>query len=810
MKEFVIALRILSRNRTFTSLALMLLALGIGTSVALFNIVDSTLIHTLPFRDSERLVNLRSYWKGVARAPLSYPDFIDLKQQNSVLEKAAVFHTGNFVLSHAATSTHVRVGIISSSLFSVLGAKPQLGRDFLSDEDTPAGVHAFFPVILSHSIWNQQFSANIGVIGSSITLDGTPFTIVGVMPQDFAFPFPPAEADLWTTTAMDLLGVNGAASLATQRSAHYFQGIGLLKPGISLSSARTNMAEIGERLAQAYPDTNRNETIQVTSEADIILGNRRPQLRMLSIGIICLILICYINVATLFLSRAAGHAKDFAVQLALGASRAQIVRGVFVQCVWLTIFGTALGMAFAKGLVGFFRSQVVGANLVIPQFKWSTDVIIFIAAIILISPLMCSVGLGFTLFMRKRAPALLGSRIQGSDLRARLSNALVIGQLSLAVVLLSISGLLSRSFVALTHVDLGFTSDRVVTLDLQFPTKLYKNQQRPITLKAALLQLRQLSGVESASAVSPLPLSGNVISADFDILGQTSPKQLPSTDIFAVSDGYFDTMSLKITQGRPIVAGDELPSSPPVVIVNESLSRQFFGNQSPLGKYIRPQLSFNDDPPPYREIVGVVRDVKASGARVEAGAQVYVPYSQLPAQASTIVVRVVKDNEAVIDSIRKEMPRIDPNLALYNVHSMDKYVAISQSSVSMVATVLLFFAFVGLILASIGLYSVISYRVILRMKVFGIHLALGAPRSKIVSSVLRQALQLAAVSISIGVIAALILSRLMAALLFKIAFYDFPTFVTVIGVLLVITLAASYLPARKAVRVDPTAVLRME
>jgi putative ABC transport system permease protein len=809
VEEFAVALRILSRNRTFTFLALTLLALGIGTSTALFNIVDATLIHPLPFKGSARLVNLRSYWKGVARAPLSYPDFVDLSGQNSVLEKAAIYRTDNFALKYGSTSIHVHAGIVSSRLFSMLGAKPLVGRDFFDDEDRQAGVHATFPLILSHALWIKGFSANPGVIGSSVSLDGTLYTIVGVMPPEFSFPLPPAEVDLWTTTAVDLARPNSAA-LASQRSAHYFQGIGLLKLGVGLATARTEIDAIGGRLAQTYPETNRGETIEVTPEADIVLGDRRPQLRMLAIGIICLILISYINVVTLLLSRAAGHVKDFAVRLALGASRFQIVRGILTQCIWLSIFGAVMGLVFAKILIGFFRSQIVGADLVIPQFNWSPDVIVFIAAIVVISPLLCSVGLGFSLLIRKQLPSLLGARNDGGALRGRLGDGLVIGQMSLAVVLLCVAGLLSRSLVAITHVDLGLRSERIATLELQFPTALYKNQQRPVTLQSLLFKVRQLPGVESASAVSPLPLNGNVISADFDVLGKTSAKQLPSADMFSVSEDYFSTMGLKVIHGRPIGQQDLLPSSPQVAIINESLARRFFGDQSPLGRRIRPQLSFGEDAPPYREIIGVVRDVKANGARTEAGPQVYMPYNQLPAQAATIVIRSVNDSESVIDGARKALLQVDPNLVFYNVRWMREYVAISQASTSMIASVLLFFAFIGLFLASVGLYGVISYRVALRMKVFSIYMALGAPRKKIMSAVLKHALALSAMSMTIGLIFALLVSRLMSGVLFGVSPYDVPTLLAVIGVLSVVSLAASYLPALRAAGADPAAVLRME
>lgn len=812
LKEALVALRILARNKIFTTFAVALLALGIGTSAALFSVIDAMLIHPLPFPTSSRLVNLQAYWKGVASAPLSYLDFRDAVFSNSVFERAAVYHTGSSTLRRGDAVTHARVGFVSSQMFSVLGVTPIIGRDFSADEDLPGKIKDVFPVILSQSLWTNHFAASPQVVGSTIALDGRYFTIIGVMPKGFQFPLPPDDADLWTTIAVDLIPVDSGASLAMQRSAHYFQAIAQLKSGVSLVSAQTKMATIASRLAEVYPDTNRDETIRVIPEADYLLGDRRPQLRLIVIGIICLLLISYINVTTLFMSRAAAQAKDVAVQLAFGAKYYQLIRGILMQCFWLTLFGAAFGLALGVSSLSLLRSQVAfwtPKSFYLSQML-SSDAVIFVCVILLLSPFICGAGLGFTLFMKDQLPLLLGARTSSNELRGHLRDALVVGQISLAVVLLCVSGLLSRSLVRLIHVDLGFVPHQVITFDLQFPTSFYKTEQRSTTLMNVLSEIRSLPGVTSASAIFPLPLSGNTMSADFAMLGQTASKRRPSADLFATSSDYFATIRATMIRGRSIRLQDEQSSSSPVAMINETLAKRYFHDRNPIGEKIQPLFSIGSDVPPQREIIGIVRDINADGAREKTGPQIYIPYTQLPTQSATVVVKAANTGESVINSVRMSMKHVDPNLAFYNIRLLTDYVDLSQESDRMSALVCLLLAMVGLFLATVGLYSVISYRTALRTKEFGICLALGAPKERIISSILWYATKLVIVGTSIGVIAALIVARLISDMLFGVSPFDVPTFITVMVMICVVTIVASYIPANRAVGLDPMTILRSE
>ena len=805
-------LRVLRRNSGFAATAILTLALGIGSTTAIFSVVDAVVFKPLPFPNAGRLVRIRSVIAasgdgGVA----SYPDFLDWRARSRGFAGMAVFRTDGFNLAGSASPLHLQGAVVSAQLFSMLQAVPALGRAFLPAEDQPAAAGGADPVILSYGLWQRAFGSDASVLGRSIELGNQLFTVVGVMPRAFQYPIQAQPVELWTTIAMDAHG--GANAPAAQRGGHYLDVAGLLKPGVELRQAQTELAVIAAALNKEHPEI-KPRTVRIVPEAQSIVGPIRAPLLVLLAAVGCVLLIVCVNVANLLLARATGRRKEMALRAALGAARGRVVRQLFTESVSLGLLGGGLGLALALAstglLVRLVPAQVPRLNSIAPDGRLLAFAsLISLAAGILfgITPALRVSKVGLSTALNESSRGAGG----GGKEYSRMRGVLVVSEVALAVVLLLASGLLIRSFRRLTQVDPGFDRRNVVTLQLDLPPG-QPDSQLPAFFRDVVAQIGVLPGVRSASAVASLPLTGENARSSIEIEGQPTPMgSRPSAAFNAIEPDYFRTLGIPLVAGRDFAGRDDLKSAP-VAIVNRTLAQRFFPNQDPIGMHIRPGISNGYGPgdPPMREILGVVGDVKQGDPGAAADPEVYVPLAQCPFSSMFIVARTVADPRSIVDPVRRQVASLDKNAPIYHVETLDQYFAQSVAAPRFVTLLLSGFAALALLLASVGIYGVISYIAVQRTHEIGIRMALGARKGEIVGMVVGKGMLPALAGLAIGIAAALRLARIFSSFLYGVNSTDPLTFAAVSLILPGVALVACYIPARRAAKTDPMRSLRYE
>ncbi|MBZ5534539.1 MAG: ABC transporter permease [Acidobacteriia bacterium] len=808
------SLRMLGKNPGFTAVAVITLALGIGGNTAIFSVIDAVILRPLPFDSPERLV---AVWEssprvGVYHSTISYPDFVDWKQQNHVFERMAAFHTADFTLTGMDEPAHLLGGVVSSDLFPLLGVKPKLGRDFLPSEDS-LGTAKGRPVILSYGLWQRRFGSDSQVIGQSIVLDNQPYTIVGVMPQSFQYPIESKPIELWTTMLVDMITTDHSKPMTAQRGAHYLGAIARLKPHVSLQQARAELETIANALAQQYPDTNKYGGATAEPELDRLVGDIRPALLILFRAVGCVLLIACVNVANLLLARATVRRKEIAIRSALGASRSRIVRQLLTESVLLSLLGGVFALLLTlwgtNGLLALSPQnlpRLSGVHL-------SAHVFAFTAIASLLTGLLFGLLPAIRVSMSGAAEAINeGGRSATPDSRrhSRLRSMLGAAEMALALVPLVGAGLLMQSFVRLQRVKLGFDPAKVLTVNLALPEARYTTAQQATFFRQLLPRLGSLPGVQSASAVYPLPLGDDQISISFEIDGRpVARSEQPSTNYRTAAPDYFRTMHIPLLRGRDFTERDD-EKAHPVIIVNETFAKRFFPNEDPLGKRIKPGMSTLPGGSVMREIIGVVGDVKHRGLSYASGPEVYEPQNQMPFNGLTLVIRGDNDPRSLIGAVREQVEAQDKDLPLFDSKLMEDYLYASIAEPRFNTLLLTIFAVVALALAAVGLYGVMSYSVAQRTHEIGIRMALGAGRRDVLKLVIGQGLLIVVFGIALGLVGAGLAARMMAGLLFGVESLHPPTFVGVALLLGVVALLACYLPARRATRVDPMVALRYE
>jgi len=806
-QNFRFALRRLRKNPGFTVVAVLTLALGIGANSAMFSIVNAVLLRPLPYRDPQRLMLLAERWPQFPRLSLSYLNYKDWRDQSHSFEAIGAVRNNVMTMTGGTEAERLPTQNVTANLFDLLGIKPELGRTFSDAEDKPGAP----PVaVISHSLWERRFSSSPSVLSQTITLDNQNYSIIGVMPPrfeilqqvaDVMLPFEP-----WARTLPD------------DRSWHPgILPIARLKPGVSLEQARSEIAVIAKRLEEQYPETNTNVTSLVDPMLEQIVQNVHTALWVLIGAVGVVLLIACANVANLLLVRATGRRREMAVCIALGARPFDIVRQLLAESILVALAGGAFGLALAWAAVPLLvrlagnslpRSNSVSIDLGVLGF---TALIAFVAGILFgLAPARHT----WRIDLRET----LNETNRGGSVRAvlRTRAALVVSEIALAMLLLVGAGLLFKSFERLSRISPGFSTDHILVANIvRSPTAYSDRNVRLGFFDRLFEQISALPGVRSVGAASFLPVTGAGPALHFNIQGRPprSPQEYTIASYRAVSSGYLKALELPLVAGRWIEDRDREGASA-IVVINSSFARTYFPNQSPLGQHLQVGAMPNPDPRvPWMEIVGIVADVKQSLAS-ESSSEMYVPFRQadlvLPVLTMSLVVRTAGDPLAQTNSIRSVVHNIDPNQPVTAIRSMDENVAQSVSAPRFRTVLLSVFAGIALVLAAVGIFGVMAYSVAQRTRELGLRIALGASRGRVLQLVLAHGVRLTLVGVGIGLVATFLLTRYVSSLLFNVPPYDPMTLVGVVAALIVISLCACYLPARRATLVDPIVALRDE
>jgi predicted permease len=794
--------RQLAKSPGFTFTAVLMLALGMAASVAIFGFVDAALIRSLPYRNPSRLVSVTETTPEIPRANLSYPDYLDWKRLNSVFSSMDV-HVGRGSLLRTATGTELVSGArVSGGFFRTLAVVPALGRDFFAGEDLPDAPDT---VILSHAAWQKRFGARGDVIGQTVTLNAVPHTIVGVLPHDFQFA-PRERAEFWTT-------LRPVAGCDLRRSCHHLRGIGRLKDDVSIPAALAEMKTLASQLETQFPDSNRGQGAIVEPLSEVIVGDIRPILLVLLAGAGLLLLIACVNVASLLLVRAESRTRELAVRTALGASRGRLIRQFVTEGLVLVAAGGGLGLACASWamqlLVRLIPADMMKGMPYLDGLGLNWRVVACAAAIAVVATIVFSTTPVLRLSSSKAGMGIAaGSRGSSGNTWHRLGFKLVVLELATATVLLAGAGLLGKSLYRLLDVELGFQPDHLATLQIVVP-RSYATDERVVALGRQIVsRAAGLPGVESAGIASVLPVSFNGNTDWIRFVGRPYNGEHNEVNQRDVSPEYFRALRAKLMRGRFFTDADAA-SKTRVVIINRTLARRYFPNEDPIGKHFGDtSLSTNS----IKEIVGVVDDIKEGALDSEIWPAVYYPFEQDPDTSFSIVVRSSQTDPSVLSTLQAEIHRIDPDIGTARGATMSDRITDSPIAYLRRSSAWLIggFAAVALLLGAIGLYGVVAYSVSQRTREIGIRLAMGAQRGSVHHLILREAARVTTIGILLGLVCAVAGATLMRNLLFSTPPWDMPTLAAVAAVLGLSALLASYIPARRAASVDPVEALRAE
>ena len=804
--------RTLMKTPGFTLVALLTLALGIGANTALFSVINAVLLRPLPFAAPERLVAVRSTDQRTSTNGFAstWPDFVDWRAQQTTFEGLAAYSNRSFTLTGMGEAARLNGALITSNLFTLLGTSPQLGRQFTPEEEQP-GAHA---VLLSHGLWQSRFSGDPQIAGRTLLLGGVSYTIVGVMPQGFRFPVTGEAAELWIS-----MGIEGEGRVPrfVQRGNHWIDVIGRLKPGVTLAQAQADLGRIGEQLSKQYPDTNNSVGVATIPLMKFVVGNVSAALWTLFAAVGCVLLIACANVANLALARAATRQREIAVRAALGAQRGRVLRQLLTESMLLASGGGVLG-----ALLALWGTEAL-LKLVPPGLPRAAETTLDwrVLGFTLLVSLLTGVlfGLAPAWQMRQTVKTGLtealkdGSRGAGDSVSGgRLRNTLVVAQVSLAFCLLLAAGLLLNSFWRLQQVKPGFDPHNLLSFRLRLPDARYREPQQISDFYARLTErLKALPGVTEAAATMTMPLSGSNADVGLAIEGEPSDPNRPfpyDTNLRIVQAGYFRTLGIELLQGRDFDARDKRGATD-VVIINETLARRNFPNQNPIGRRIQPSIG-DERGMPWREIIGVVRDVRHASLSEASGAECYLTHTQSAQPGMGVAIRTTNDPHALIAAVRNEVRALDAELPVFAIKTFEEYLYESVAQPRFTTLLLSLFGVVALLLTAIGLYGVLAYGVTQRTREIGVRLALGAQPRDVIKLVLKRGLALTLLGVGLGASASLLLTRLLKDFLFEVSATDPLTFVTIAVMLLSVALFACLIPARRATKVNPLGALRYE
>ena len=796
--------RLLLRSPGFTGLAIAALAIGVGANTAIFSVVYTLLIEPLPYRDADRLAVVweHNVPRDRKNNVVSPGNFIHWREMQRSFEDMAGI-SGSVGLNFKVTLTgegepeEVPVQLVTASFFTVLGVNPAHGRPFTADEDKPNSRVA----LISDRVWRRRFRGDPSLLQRSIAVDGNPYTVVGIMPPGFSYL--DKTIDVW-------LPMGFTAQARTPRG-RWMNVAARLKPGVTFEQAQQDMARVHAELARMFPDMNTGWTARVVPLREELTGTVRPALLILLAAVALVLLIACANVANLLLARATARQREFAVRAALGAGRGRIVRQLLAESFVLAAAGGFGGLLLAWWALNMLTA-VVAEKLPIQRLEavgidggvLAFTIIVSMASGVIFGIIPALTASGSALSDALKEGGRSASTARGNRTRA----AFVVTEVALALVLLAGAGLLIRSFTHLLNTHPGFEAERTVTMDVSLPGTRYGPEGSRIEFFRRLLDRASvLPGVEAAGAVSYLPLAGLGAATRYEVVGEPpSPKgEEPVCDVRVATNGYFRALGIPLVTGRWFNEGDPNEAKNRVII-NEAMARRHWPGEDPIGKRIK--VSWNDIRED--EIIGVVGDVRHAGLETAPRAMNYWPYARFPTNTMTLTVRAVGDPTSIVSSLVSIVREQDPLLAVADIRTMEQVISDSLAERRLTMLMLTIFASAALVLAAVGIYGVIAYTVTQRTQEIGIRMALGAGQGDVLRMVVGQAIMLTLAGIAIGAAGALMLTRLMRDLLFLVGPADPVTFAAVAGLLAAVAVVASYVPGRRAARVDPVVALRTE
>ncbi len=809
--------RMLWKNRGVSAIVILALALGIGANSAIFSVVNAVLLRPLPYDQSDRLVFLNEKSPVLDEMSISYPNFLDWREHNQSFEKIGVYNRGSYNLTGAGDPERIITAQMSADMFTLLRVNALHGRVYTNDEDKPGGTPV---VVLSYGLWQRRFGGQMSILDQPITLNGKTYTVIGVMPQDYAYP---SRAEMWVPVGQ----LSDQASWKSRGNHPGLYGVGRLKPGVAFEQADADMNNVAANLEKQYPDSNAGNRVRLRPLLEIFVSDVRRALWVIFAAVGFVLLIACANIANLLLARATARRKEMAIRTAVGASRWRLARQLLTESILLSLLGGAIGLLLARWGIDLIlyvspdaipRSREIGLDWIVLGF---------------------TVGVSFlTGILFGLIPALQAGEVdvhetlketgRGVSGRQWLRSSLVVAEVATTLVLLIGAGLMIRSFYLLQKVNPGFSYEHLTSFSVSLPQRKYSTQDAQASFYNRLLEnIRALPGVESSAAASGLPLGNNGWQMGFTVEGQPRPPrdQTPLMETCLVTPDYFRAMNIPVLRGRIFNDHDDRSSlngrdlsklnenereaaALNSIVIDEEFAKRYWPNEDPVGK----RIMFGDEHNPHKlEIIGVVGRVKMESLNQNSDrVQVYLPFGQMPNGGMTVIVKGSSDPSQLISSVRAAVKEIDPDQPIYNPRTMDEIRAESVAPERLNLTLLSLFAGLALVLAIVGIYGVMSYSVTQRTHEIGIRMAIGARPRDVFAMVLGHGMKLTLLGVGIGLVLAFILTRLMETMLFGVAPTDATTYAAISVLLVSVALLACYLPGRRATKVEPTISLRYE
>ncbi|HYP26166.1 MAG TPA: ABC transporter permease [Blastocatellia bacterium] len=797
-QDLAYTFRILGKDIRFTLVAITMLAVGIGLNTAVFSIVNAVLIQPLPYKEPDRLLQVseshpESQSHDMAATPRSYTEW---DKQQQAFESISAYREQYFTIIGGSEPERVYGAVVSGTTFSTLGVSPIHGRVFQPEEEKPGNNYV---VVLGHGLWKRRFGEDLNILNQTISFDGRGFVVVGIMPPDFEFPIGNTKVDLWVPLALRPNEI--------ERGGHNLSVVARLRPGVTLERAQAEMNTIAGQLEQQYPETNGGWVVSLEPLVQKIVGGVESTLMILLGAVACVLLITCANIANLFLAKTTAHQKEVAIRVALGASRGRIARLFLTESLVLSCLGGAVGLLLAISAMQFIISIAPDNIPRIEEARIDTNVLGFTLVVSLLTGILFGT-----------VPAIRASRWEAfsvlkevgaplSYLRHRnLGSALMVVEIALTLVLSIGAALLINSFIRLYRVDPGLDTERVTIMEVSLPALRYRDaQQQAVFYKSALDRFRSLPEIQSAGLTSSLPLSGLAISNSFVIEGRSTDGSQPSSaGHYIISPDYFRSMGITLLKGRDFTDHDS-ETTQKVAIINLTMAKRFWGDEDPIGS----RMIISGAPP--CEVIGIVQDNKRSSLDSEVQPEMYVPFTQGGFfRSGKFVVRTKSESSNIAGALRAGIGSIDKDLAVYNLRTMDQLISESLSKRRFVVLLSGLFAAISIMMALMGVYSVLSYSVNQRRQEFGIRMALGAQQGDVVRLVVKHALLVILVGAVFGLTASLAATQFLTSMLYEITSTNFQTYLIATGLVTVISLIGCYLPARRAAKADPILSLRSE